>query len=693
MEMEEMRLLQQQQQQHRDNWKSTQGILKGGYAPVPSNPIRGADSRQPHQQEHSQSSHQQLMMQQQQIMMLQGQLRAFGREQHLRSTGGQREWEQQQIRRMSSSSLSNRNNSLNSMDFTPEELLLEVKRRQSRSLSITDECGVIGGVGVGGEGGGGVGRGGVMNSSGASGMASLEGDANLVGITRTPSKNLLGGEEGGGGGIRGGGVGGAGSSPGIDRPLDNGTSSTANGGRGGGEAAVRRRGRLLPSSTRKSSSEGLLVDGERGGELGNIIITVPTADPISKSTGRKRQYLRSSPVSTIVTSDTPAEGGDDAKDTDKDGNGNENEDGKRPRTKRPRQNSSTSFEALLSAFDVLDRENNAESGGAVKEEDDNRSSSSFASSVEMTDGRDKRDVDPSHGEASHHPVGRDPPRGRTMGDPSAAPGTDTHAGPRHSQMAMIEMAMMQEQLVMHERALREQDDQLKLQHKALRVNALRERIAWASALGNSGGSAGVDPNIGHSLTSLLRSPGVMSSGIGGLGPIASGGGGPLASMYSPSLLSPDMIAMLGWLQGLPSSQAVPSLSFHADRMPSAIPPPARDTPAAAEPRPPSPEKIIPQEALQLFLDTFGDEAKKSCEDMLRAISETEKSLVDIHAWDRSQGLRKCHSRTVVKTRRSRASVKAFLMGIDPPREPNKKRKRKKKLKQDNLEDFEEEDLQ
>ena len=79
--------------------------------------------------------------------------------------------------------------------------------------------------------------------------------------------------------------------------------------------------------------------------------------------------------------------------------------------------------------------------------------------------------------------------------------------------------------------------------------------------------------------------------------------------------------------------------------------------------------------------------------MLHAISKTEKSLVTIHAWDRSQGLRKCHSRTVVKTRRSRASVKAFLMGIDPPREPNKKRKRKKKLKQDNLEDFEEEDLQ
>ena len=140
--------------------------------------------------------------------------------------------------------------------------------------------------------------------------------------------------------------------------------------------------------------------------------------------------------------------------------------------------------------------------------------------------------------------------------------------------------------------------------------------------------------------------------------------------------------------------AVPSLPIHDDRMPNAKnAPPALDTPAAAEPRPPSPEKIIPQEALQLFLDKFGDEAKKSCKDMLHAISETEKSLVAIHAWDRSQGLRKCHSRTVVKTRRSRALVKAFLMGIDPPREPHKKRKKKKKRKEEDLEGLEDEDLQ
>ena len=90
----------------------------------------------------------------------------------------------------------------------------------------------------------------------------------------------------------------------------------------------------------------------------------------------------------------------------------------------------------------------------------------------------------------------------------------------------------------------------------------------------------------------------------------------------------------------------------------------------------------------LFLDTYGDDAKKSCKSMLHAISETEKSLVAIHAWDRSQGLRKCHRQTVVKTRRSRAQVKAFLMGTDLPVEQKKKRKRKKKEEEEGEEDDE-----
>lgn len=82
--------------------------------------------------------------------------------------------------------------------------------------------------------------------------------------------------------------------------------------------------------------------------------------------------------------------------------------------------------------------------------------------------------------------------------------------------------------------------------------------------------------------------------------------------------------------------------------------------------------IDPQVTLQQFLDKYGESAQNSRKRMLHAISETEKSLVAIHEWDRSRGLRKCHSRTVVKTRRSRSKVKAFLMGVDPPKELPKK---------------------
>jgi hypothetical protein len=107
-----------------------------------------------------------------------------------------------------------------------------------------------------------------------------------------------------------------------------------------------------------------------------------------------------------------------------------------------------------------------------------------------------------------------------------------------------------------------------------------------------------------------------------------------------------------------------------------IPLPAIVNEPTRNPLPPPPEKIDPKVALQEFLDKYGDSAQSSRTDLLNAISETEKSLVTIHDWDRSQGLRKCHSRTVVKTRRSRAKIKAFLLGVDPPKELVKKAKRK-----------------
>jgi hypothetical protein len=93
-----------------------------------------------------------------------------------------------------------------------------------------------------------------------------------------------------------------------------------------------------------------------------------------------------------------------------------------------------------------------------------------------------------------------------------------------------------------------------------------------------------------------------------------------------------------------------------------------------------PSEIPPRDALEKFLSAHGEKGATLREAVLKAISETESSLATIHAWDRSQGLRKCHSRTVVKTRRSRAHLKAFLMGVEPPTEPHQNRKRPKKSK-------------
>lgn len=75
----------------------------------------------------------------------------------------------------------------------------------------------------------------------------------------------------------------------------------------------------------------------------------------------------------------------------------------------------------------------------------------------------------------------------------------------------------------------------------------------------------------------------------------------------------------------------------------------------------------PEVQLQKFLDEFGDDAVKSRERFLKAVDDTEKSQADLHEWDRSRGLRKCHSRTVVKTRGSRACLVAFLNGKVQPR--------------------------
>lgn len=171
-----------------------------------------------------------------------------------------------------------------------------------------------------------------------------------------------------------------------------------------------------------------------------------------------------------------------------------------------------------------------------------------------------------------------------------------------------------------------------------------------------------------------RAPGILGGGLGVVG-----GDGP--SSLPSSLGSSSANAYLSELKGLvlppPPLMAMPmhgaqqANSIHQGQVihPSAT---AKNASRHSPPRPPSPDKIDPKVALQQFLDKYGESAETSRTDLLNAISETEKSLVTIHDWDRSRGLRKCHSRTVVKTRRSRAKVKAFLLGVDPPKELVKK---------------------
>ena len=143
--------------------------------------------------------------------------------------------------------------------------------------------------------------------------------------------------------------------------------------------------------------------------------------------------------------------------------------------------------------------------------------------------------------------------------------------------------------------------------------------------------------------------------------------------------------MLDRLQGLPAARHHPSLNhmlgtpkpiFRNDKEPLVIP--GKTSPTDVHRPPPS---KCPKEVLKKFHDEYGEPAEKASKRMLEAIDKSEKSLMKIHAWDKSQGLRKCHSRTVVKTRQSRGKLKAFLTGVAAPKEPQKKKKKISRCKQ------------
>ena len=109
-----------------------------------------------------------------------------------------------------------------------------------------------------------------------------------------------------------------------------------------------------------------MTSGERGRELENVVITVPTMKRSLKLTDRKRRRhglsceSPSSTSSTIVT-DTPMLEGDDAKETDVKGNNNNN----KKKMMKKSHNSTASFDTLLSALAKVERKENDKFG--VKE--------------------------------------------------------------------------------------------------------------------------------------------------------------------------------------------------------------------------------------------------------------------------------------------------------------------------------------
>lgn len=169
-----------------------------------------------------------------------------------------------------------------------------------------------------------------------------------------------------------------------------------------------------------------------------------------------------------------------------------------------------------------------------------------------------------------------------------------------------------------------------------------------------------------------------TAGAAGLRELLFGGRFPGAATSAPGAAAAE--AMLARLQGLHRDGLPPPPGHHGPQRGHL--PGTRSTPPTRTPPPAEPPRIPPDVALKRFLDEHGEAGEKSRDALLEAIGKTEESLAKIHSWDRSQGLRKCHSRTVVKTRRSRARVKAFLMGLDPPREPSKKRRKARRAQEE-----------
>jgi len=460
---------------------------------------------------------------------------------------------------------------------------------------------------------------------------------------------------------------------------------------------------------KKDKKDEADVEDEISGEVNSAprIITVPTANPDAKLKGKKSSGSidETSANSTVVTEDADISDIDDDK---KSSNGD--------KKKRKRSDSTASFDALLSAFGDeltdLDKKKmkKAKEGKADGADNDDEDDKSAASSVnEQKDSEKKGDKDDIS--TAKEDGAKEMARPRSANSVGSLHSTSLEGGRSSAVQAQIDAllkrdaaaagrgnnsssindaleAMRREEIMIRERRMHEQVILQRQRENAIRDMVLRQRHGLPP-MGHP--PMGLPPMAHHPQmgmplpqqhllpgsipeSEMARLAGLLEGRVPGVAPDLMRH--PHAVLTQAGMSDAAALDMIARFQGVPAG-------FPPVHYVTAKPNRPKTKPAKVhKPPPPKVEwKNNNKEVLAQFLKDYGDEAKESIKRTLDVIAKSEKSVADLHAWDKAQGLRKCHSRTVVKTRRSRNALKAFLKGEDAPKEPVKQKRKKQKKRE------------
>jgi len=460
---------------------------------------------------------------------------------------------------------------------------------------------------------------------------------------------------------------------------------------------------------KKDKKDEADVEDEISGEVNSAprIITVPTANPDAKLKGKKSSGSidETSANSTVVTEDAEISDIDDDKKT---ANGD--------KKKRKRSDSTASFDALLSAFGDeltdLDKKKmkKVKEGKADGADNDDEDDKSAASSVnEQKDSEKKGDKDDMS--TAKEDGAKEMARPRSANSVGSLHSTSLEGGRSSAVQAQIDAllkrdaaaagrgnnsssindaleAMRREEIMIRERRMHEQVILQRQRENAIRDMVLRQRHGLPPMGHPQMGLPPVahHPQMGMPLpqqhllpgsipeSEMARLAGSLEGRVPGVAPDLMRH--PHAVLTQAGMSDAAALDMIARFQGVPAG-------FPPVHYVTAKPNRPKTKPAKVhKPPPPKVEwKNNNKEVLEQFLKDYGDEAKESIKRTLDVIAKSEKSVADLHAWDKAQGLRKCHSRTVVKTRRSRNALKAFLKGEDAPKEPVKQKRKKQKKRE------------